>query len=166
MTEEVRMAYPDLRHPFEKKPIHRDGKEGRATVLYAGKVIEIERTLGSESLWVTPEDLTRINGFELKPEGACFEELCIPLASGSKLLKMNGDQQWFDLVGFAEWLEQPYVADTENSVWSFGEVPAKREGMLANAQAPEFEVLDRQGKVVRMSDYKGKKALVVTWSSW
>jgi len=163
MAEEVRMAYPDLRHPFEKKPIHR---EGSATVLYAGKVIEIDRAVASESLWVTPEDLARINGFELKPEGACFEALCFPLGSGSKLLKEEGDQQWFDLVGFAEWLEQPYVADVENRVWSFGEVPAKREGMMANAMAPEFEVLDRQSNVVRMSDYKGKKALIITWSSW
>jgi hypothetical protein len=163
MAEEVRMAYPDLRHPFEKKPIH---GEGSATALYAGKVIEIERTLDSDSLWVTPEDLTRINGFELKPEGACFEALCIPLGSGSKLIKVEGDQQWFDLLGFADWLEQPYVADSENRVWSFGEVPAKRESMMANAMAPEFEVLDREGKVVRMSDYKGKKALIFTWSSW
>ncbi|MFT7245274.1 MAG: hypothetical protein ACI82A_002641 [Candidatus Azotimanducaceae bacterium] len=163
MAEEVRMAHPDLRHPFEQKPIHQDGS---ATVLYAGKAIEIEQVLATDGLWVTPTDLTRINGFELKPEGACFEALCIPLKADSPLLKEEDGEQWFDLVGFADWLEQPYVADVENRVWSFGEVPAKREGMMADAMAPEFEVLDRQGEVVRMSDYKGKKALIITWSSW
>jgi peroxiredoxin len=38
--------------------------------------------------------------------------------------------------------------------------------MMSDGMAPEFEVIDRAGKVVRMSDYKGKKALVITWSSW
>ena len=37
---------------------------------------------------------------------------------------------------------------------------------MVDAQAPDFEVKDRQGNVVRMSDFRGKKALVVTWSSW
>ena len=38
--------------------------------------------------------------------------------------------------------------------------------MLVDAMAPEFEVADREGKVIRMTDLKGKKALIVTWSSW
>ena len=38
--------------------------------------------------------------------------------------------------------------------------------MMIDAMAPDFEVKDRQGKVVRMADLKGKKALIVTWSSW
>lgn len=162
MTE-VKMAHPDLRHPYESKPIHADGN---ATVLYGGKAIEVTPLSDSSGLWVTPQDLTRINGFELKPEGACYEALCIPLTANSALLKEVDGQTWFDLVGFAEWLEQPFVADADHSVWSFGEVPAKREGMMADAMAPEFEVIDRQGNVVRMSDFKGKKALIMTWSSW
>jgi hypothetical protein len=163
MAEEVRMAHPDLRHPFEPKPVRLDGG---AKVLYSGNVIDLQKVQQGDGLWVTPEDLTRVNGFELKPEGACFEELCIPLKDSSPLLKEVDGQRWFDLVGFADWLEQPYVADIENRVWSFGEVPAKRQGMMVDAMAPEFEVQDRQGKVVRMSDYKGKKALIITWSSW
>ena len=61
---------------------------------------------------------------------------------------------------------QPYVADKQANVWSFAEIPAKRESTLLNAQAPDFEVTDRQGNVIRMADLKGKKALIVTWSSW
>jgi hypothetical protein len=162
MTE-ARMAHPDLRHPFETRPIH---AAGNATVLYGGKSIELTPLVSSTGLWVTPEDLTRVNGFELKPEGACFEALCIPLKADSPLLKEQDGRTWFDLVGFAERLEQPFVADTDNRVWSFGEVPTKRDSMLADATAPDFEVVDRQGKGVRMSDFKGKKALIITWSSW
>jgi peroxiredoxin len=38
--------------------------------------------------------------------------------------------------------------------------------MMLNAQVPDFEVTDRAGNVIRMADLKGKKALIVTWSSW
>ena len=155
------MAYPELRHPFEATPIH---DEGHTTVLYQGNVIALAETGPGDGLLIRPEDLTRVNGFELKPEGACYEAMCIPLSD--KLLIESGGRQWFDLTAFADLLEQPYVADTEARIWSFAEIPAKRESMMVDAMAPDFELVDRQGNVVRMADFKGKKALIVTWSSW
>jgi hypothetical protein len=53
------MAYPALRHPFEKTSINDTG----ATVLASGKTIKLAQSLVDGNLWVTPEDLTRINGF-------------------------------------------------------------------------------------------------------
>ena len=85
---------------------------------------------------------------------------------GEKLLVQQEGQAWFDLTAFAELLDQPYVVDAEAGVWSFAEIPAKRENMMLNAQVPDFEVTDRAGNVIRMADLKGKKALIVTWSSW
>ena len=154
-------AFPEFRHPFEATPIH---PEGSTTVLYQGKAVTLSDTGNGEGLLIRPEDLSRVNGFELKPEGACFKDMCIPM--NDDLLVEQDGRQWFDLTAFADLLGQPYVADRESRVWSFAEIPAKREGMLVNAMAPEFEVTDRQGKVIRLADFKGKKALIVTWSSW
>lgn len=154
-------AFPEFRHPFEATPIH---PEGSTTVLYQGKAVTLSETFKGDGLLIRPDDLSRVNGFELKPEGACFKDICIPM--NDDLLVEQDGRQWFDLVAFADLLGQPYVADKQSRVWSFAEIPAKREGMLVNAMAPEFEVKDRQGKVVRMADFKGKKALIVTWSSW
>jgi hypothetical protein len=158
---ETFMAYPELRHPFEETPIH---PQGSTTVLYQGHAITISETGKGDGLLITPDDLTRINGFQLKPEGACYEDICIPLKDG--LLIEQGGKEWFDLAAFAELLGQPYVVDREARAWSFAEIPAKREGMMVDAMAPNFEVQDRQGNVIRMADFKGKKALIVTWSSW
>jgi hypothetical protein len=158
---EAFMAYPELRHPFQETPIDPDGN---TTVLYQGKSITLSETGSGEGLLISPEDLSRINGFELKPEGACYEDLCIPL--NQNLLVTESGKQWFNLAAFAELLEQPYVVDHEASVWSFAEIPAKRQNMMVNGMAPDFEVIDREGKVIRMADFKGKKALIVTWSSW
>lgn len=155
------MAHPELRHPFEETPIH---PEGSATVLYQGHRITLDETGGRDRLLIRPEDLVRVNGFELKPEGACYADLCIPLKDD--LFVEQDSRRWFDLTAFADLLEQPWVADAETGVWSFAEIPAKREGMMVDAQAPDFEVTDRQGNVVRMADFRGKKTLVVTWSSW
>lgn len=155
------MANPELRHPFETTPVH---PPGSTTVLYQGKRIVLSDTGAGDSLLISPDDLSGINGFELKPEGACLNDLCIPLKK-DMLVEQNG-RQWFNLTAFAELLEQPFVADTEARVWSFAEMPTKRESTMVNAMAPDFEVTDRNGNVVRMADLKGKKALIVTWSSW
>lgn len=158
---ETMMAFPELRHPYDASPIHPAGSE---TVLYQGNTITLTVTGSGEDLLVSPKDLTRINGFVLKPEGACFGDLYIPL--NDSLLVEQDNQSWFDLTTFANLLEQPYVVDTEARIWSFAEMPAKRESMVVDAMAPNFEVIDRQGNVIRMADFKGKKALIVTWSSW
>ena len=155
------MAFPDLRHPFESSPLH---PPGSTTILYQGNTIVLEHTGDGDELLIRPVDLTRINGFELKPEGACLNDLCIPL--NNTLLMERNEQQWFNLTALADLLDQPYVKDLEHRVWSFAEIPAKRENMMRNALAPDFEVTDRQGNVIRLADFKGKKALIVTWSSW
>ena len=158
---EAFMAYPELRHPFEKKSIH---PSGSATVLYQGEKITLSETGDGDGLLVNPKDLKRINGFELKTEGACFADMCVPV--NDDLLVVQNGKQWFDLTAFAELLGQPYVVDRETNVWSFAEIPAKRESMMVDAIVPDFTVTDRQGNVIRMADLKGKKALIVTWSSW
>lgn len=162
---EAFMAYPKLRHPFEAKDIH---PQGSTTVLYQNKTIKLDATstlAGSDaSLLIKPKDLPGVNGFEIKPEGACYNDLCIPM--NKQLLVEQDGEQWFDLVAFAQLLDQPYVVDVEANVWSFAEIPAKRDNMMVNGQAPDFEVVDRKGQVIRMTDLKGKKALIVTWSSW
>ena len=155
------MAHPELRHPFDETPIH---PEGSTTVLYQGKTTKLSETGGEEGLLIRPEDLPRINGFELKPEGACYQDLCIPMTD--KLLVQHGGRRWFDLLAFADLLNQPYVADVETRIWSFGEIPTRRANMLVNAMAPDFEVTDRKGNSICRADLKGKKALIVTWSSW
>jgi hypothetical protein len=112
----------------------------------------------AKDLWVRAADLPRINEFELKPQGACRADLCIPIARELK----NGE--WFNLTGFARRVRQAYVTDA--AVWSFGEIPAVRGQFYQSRTAPDFAVPDRQGRVVHLSDFRGKKALVVTWASW
>ena len=155
------MAYPELRHPYKETPIH---PKGSTTVLYQGKTITLFETGDGDGLWIRPEDLQRINDFELKPQGACYQDMCIPL--DDQLQIVRDGRRWFNLTAFADLLGQRYVADTDSRVWSFGEIPARRQKMQRNAMVPQFEVTDRKGNTVSPVTLKGKKALIVTWSSW
>lgn len=138
------------------------------TALFQGNATAIEQTLPDPNdLWVTDNDLTRINGFELKPEGICFEEICIAVKPGhdSLVVERNGGK-WVNATELARKLGQAYVVDRETGVWSFGPVPATRNATLGSAIAPDFELEDRYGNRVRLSDFRGKKVLLLTWASW
>jgi len=130
-----------------------------ATILYGDRATHLDRarTQGTD-LWVRGADLPRINEFEVKPQGACRADMCIPV---SKELK-NGE--WFNLTGFARRLRQSFLS--EGAVWSFGEIPVVRGDFYRTRIAPDFAVPDRKGKVVHLSDFRGRKVLVVTWASW
>jgi hypothetical protein len=130
-----------------------------ATVLYNDKAVKLDAVRpDAKDLWVRAADLERINEFELKPQGACRADMCIPV---TKTLK-NGP--WFNLTGFSRKLGQAYVND--QNVWSFGEIPVMRGSFYNSRLAPDFAVADRGGKIVHLSDFRGKKALVFTWASW
>ena len=138
-------------------------------VLYQDRVIAVDRVLADPNdLWVTPGDLTRVNEFELKPEGACLDDICVPVKQDrdSDMFVTRSDQHWFNVSELARRLNQAYVFDAEHAVWSFGEVPATRNHLLNSHMAPDFELEDRSGKPIKLSTYKDKKVILLTWASW
>jgi len=138
-------------------------------IVVGGEVIEIEKTLPDvQDLWVSPEDFTRINGFELKPQGACYKDMCVPVkqdADNELFVKRDG-QSWLNVSKFASKVQQAFVSDQESKVWSFGMVPSSRKSFLDSAIAPDFELKGRDGDLVKLSDFRGKKVLIITWASW
>jgi hypothetical protein len=131
----------------------------RTTVLYGDRTVALESVRPDpKDLWVRAADLPRITEFELKPQGACRADMCIPVP---KELKSGA---WFNLSGFARRVHQ--VSVNEAGAWSFGEIPAVRGEFYQSRKAPDFAVPDRKGKLVHLSDFRGKKVLVVTWASW
>lgn len=139
------------------------------TALYLDRAVTLEETLPDPTdLWVLPEDLTRVNDFVLKPEGACLDELCIPVEqeTDNDIVIRRDGKQWFSLTGFARKLDQAYVADHATRTYSFGPIPVTRSSFLQSGMAPDFELPDRQGNLVRLSELRGKKILLLTWASW
>ncbi len=140
-----------------------------ATVLYDYKVRPVAQTLADPTdLWVKPKDLPSVNGFELKPEGACFEDICVPVKrdSNSRLYVKRQGQEWFNVTELASLLDQPVVADYDERVFSFGAIPVSRQRFTEQKIAPDFTLPDRHGNSVTLSDFKGKKIMLLSWASW
>lgn len=140
-----------------------------ATVLYGGQVVDVAQTLADPNdLWVPVEELSRVNGFELKPEGACLDEICVPVQQDrdSDIFLTRKGQAWFNVTELADRIQQAHVADHDAGVWSFGAIPAQRASFVRDAKAPDFTLTDWRGETVSLSDFKGKKIMLLTWASW
>lgn len=143
-------------------------KEVRVTIVYDDVPTEITSATANDSqLWITTADLTRATRFELKPQGVCREQLCFPVpkARASEFVRKNSGETLFNLVAFAGLVNQPVAHDDQMSTWYFGLRSDQRQG-LASLQAPDFTLPDMAGKPHSLSDFRGKKVLLVTWASW
>src|SRR5436853_2775754 len=142
---------------------------GPRTVIYEGVATELAASSEpSSDLWVTLKDLTRATKFVVKPQGVCRDESCFPLPKDrkSQFVMKKGKVTWFNLSEFAKLIKQPTTFDEQNSVWYFGPRPEQQNAFLTSLEAPEFTLPDINGKKHSLSDFRGKKALLVTWASW
>ena len=136
-------------------------------ILANGQTTEVAgRTDATEDLWVRMDELPRATGWQMKPEGACLGELCVPLPATKRdeWITDADNWVWFCYSDFADMIGQKHVRDGD--VWSLGPVPAVRSVGLESGIAPDFEVTERNGATLRLSDLRGRKVVLFTWSSW
>jgi hypothetical protein len=122
--------------------------------------------LAGEDLWLTLADLKRATGFVIKPQGVCRDELCFPLPRGRRaaFLSTQGKTSWFNLSEFARLLKQPVAREAD--AWYFGPRADEQNSYLGALTAPDFKLPDMNGRMHSLSDYRGKKVLLLTWASW
>ena len=142
---------------------------GRRTVIYDNRTTEVApgpATLNTDDLWVTLADLKLATGFVIKPQGVCRDELCFPIpkARSSAFLSEQQSTTWFNLSEFARLLRQPIAHETE--VWYFGPRADEQNAFIGSLVAPDFKLPDMNGKSHSLSEFRGKKVLLLTWASW
>jgi hypothetical protein len=92
-------------------------------------------------------------GWEIKPEGACKGEVCVPLPDG------------FSVQHAADRLGMALVAAQSGEVWAIG--PESLNGRaLVTAQAPELVLDDIDGREFRLSSLRGNKVVLVGWAPY
>jgi hypothetical protein len=143
-------------------------KELRTTIVYDDVATDVNAA-GKEpnQLWITTTDLKRATRFEVKPQGVCRDELCFPLPKSKQqsFLREDAGKRFFNLTAFAELVHQPVAHDAALATWYFGLRSDQRQG-LSSLQAPDFTLPDLHGHPHKLSDFRGKKVLLVTWASW
>lgn len=147
----------------------RAADQDKHVVFYDGLATEVAVAPNSSTdLWITTSDLTRATRFVIKPQGVCRDDLCFPLPKSRKaeFVSKKGATTWFNLSEFAKLIRQPVVADQTNGVWYFGARDAEQNGYLTSLEAPNFTLPDLNGRMHSLTDFRGKKVLLVTWASW
>ena len=141
--------------------------EQAVTILRDGKAMKIEAAaIDGAHLWLSSGDVATVNGFEPKPEGFCAADLCIPVPNSADWRRQFRGKEYFNVTRFAAKVKQAVVASQAKTTWSFGAVPVLNRGALSSGLAADFALPDRDGKRVRLSDFRGKKVLLLTWASW
>jgi hypothetical protein len=114
-----------------------------------------------DELAVDADAFNRRSGWELKPEGACKGDVCVPLPDTAR--RADGR---LDVTVLAERLGMPVVSDDAHGVWALGPETAGAGRVLTTAKAPELELPDADGNPFKLSSLLGQKVLLVAWASW
>ncbi len=107
-----------------------------------------------DRLDIPAEEFQQLTGWEIKPEGACQGEICVPLPNGP-----------FDLVAAAERLGMAIVEDPVQRVWALG--PETLTGRaLSTTDTADFSLPDLDGNEFHLSSLLGQKVLLVAWAPY
>jgi hypothetical protein len=109
-----------------------------------------------DSLVIDRDHFERGTGWELRPEGACNGDICVPLDS-------SGDE--VELTALAERLGMALVHEETEGLWALG--PASVGGRaLTSAQAPDLKLPDLDGRPFKLSSLRGQKVVLVAWAPY
>ena len=137
-----------------------------ATVIYNDRPFETATAEpAGDELWLSADDLTAATGWESKPQGMCLGELCVPIAPARRVALFDANER-INLAAFARDRGQPVVHDDATHTWLFGASAEARRDTLRSLEAPGFSLPDLDGKLHALSDYRGKKILLLSWASW
>jgi hypothetical protein len=98
-------------------------------------------------------------GWTPKPQGLCRGDVCVP-APGS--LRDDGS---INVEIAAQRLGMPLIHDPAHGVWALGSATTSGKA-LATAEAADPELITRHGEPFRLSSLRGRKVVLVAWSTY
>jgi len=112
-----------------------------------------------DELTVDRDAFAARTGWEVKPEGACKAEICVPLPDN-----VAAANNALDVEVLAARLGMPLVADDAHGIWALG--PRAGGNCLDSAELPPIVLDDFDGRSFDLASLRGRKMLLTTWSSW
>jgi hypothetical protein len=136
--------------------------EDRFTIIDDGRPLDVRACIDGGRVRLASDALRNALGIEIKPQGLCRGAVCVPIRDTAVLVTEDG----IDLATCADLLGCPLALDVEARAGYLG-VPAPDRGRdLASLDAPDFTLPDLNGHPHSLSDYRGKKVLLIAHASW
>jgi hypothetical protein len=126
------------------------------------EVRTLEASPTGERILVEPGRLGAAIGWELKAEGLCRDEICVPVRDPASL--RVGDD--LDLKAVADALARPIVVDAGAGLAAMALPAEQRRQALTSLVAPSFTLPDLDGTAHRLEEWADRKRLLVAFSSW
>jgi hypothetical protein len=132
------------------------------TLVVDGDAREVQGDTRDGSILVTPDALASATGWELKPEGFCRGDVCVPRHGLGDVLV----DDMVDVVAFGVALRRPVAFEPAAGIAVLAESPDDIATTIAEGVAPAFTLPDLDGNPVSLADFAGRKRLMLAWSSW
>lgn len=133
------------------------------TVLTEVSKTEVDSAAGND-LWMTAADAEKATGWQLKPEGFCKGDICVPVPKGRENDFVAADR--VNISALWTLMGNPAVHNDKGDVWFLGTGAGARNDAMLSLEAPDFELPDFTGKLHRLTDFRRKRILLITWASW
>jgi hypothetical protein len=146
----------------ERRETTREARSMPEVTIISDEVRAVEASAVGGRLLVSPERLGAAIGWELKPEGLCRDDTCVPVRDRATLL-VDGD---LDLGAVADALRRPVVIDAEAGIAAIALDAEGRRQALDALHAPPFILDDLDGNAHSLEEWAGLKKLLVAFSSW
>jgi hypothetical protein len=117
---------------------------------------------GDGRVTVAAEHLVDAIGWQLKPEGLCRDDMCVPVRDRDALSAGDG----IDLAAVATALGRQVVVDEESAIVAVALDAEARRRALTALDAPSFTLDDLAGSPHRLEEWRGRKKLLVAFASW
>ena len=128
-------------------------------VIVDAAVVRVTGCRDGERLLVSVADVGAATGWELKPEGLCRGDVCMPVA-------LTVEDGHVELGALAAALGRVVVVDAGEGIAVLGGSPAGRDASLDGLEAPDATLADLDGNPVQLSDLGPGKKVLVAWASW
>jgi len=125
-------------------------------------VATVDGDVDGTHVLVAPSSLPAAIGWELKPEGLCRDDVCVPVRDREALLA--GDA--LDLSAVAGALGRPFVVDADARVAAMALPSEERRRALRDHVAPPFTLPDLDGRPHSLAEWRGRKKLLFAFSTW
>jgi hypothetical protein len=133
----------------------------QATIL-SEEVRTVEATARHDHLLIEPTDLSEALGWELKPEGLCRDDVCVPVRDAASL----HHDGMLDIAAVAGALGRAVIVDPLAGIAAVAVEPERRQQALDGLHAPSFTLADLGGTPHRLDEWRGKKKLLFAFASW